>query len=213
VTERKIPKRKQNISVIIAVLGVVGIFAGFSRLPSPPPGEVSRLAGHFKLDWQNLPPAPMPPGGVVFPFTQQVKHYGYYLTMIGASAALGDLDGDGLPNDLCITDVRAKSITVGPVPGTGDRYPRFTLDFGPGFDRRTAHPSVCRIADMNEDGLADIFVAFWGRPPMLLLRRAPADLKPGAPLSMASFKVQELVSDPTQRWRRSSGPHPRQLRG
>jgi len=200
VADRKIPKRKQNIYVVLAVLGVIGVLAGFSRLPSPPPGEVPRLASHFKLDWQNLPPAPMPPGGVVFPIIEKAKHYGYYLTMVGASAALGDLDGDGLPNDLCITDVRAKSITVGPVPGTGNRYPTFSLDFGPAFDRRTASPSVCRIADMNEDGLADIFVAFWGRPPMLLLRRAPGDLKPGAPLSMASFKVQELTSDPTQRW-------------
>jgi enediyne biosynthesis protein E4 len=200
VADRKIPKRKQNIYVVLAVLGVIGVLAGFSRLPSPPAGEVPRLASHFKFDWQNLPPAPMPPGGVVFPIIAKAKHYEYYLTMIGASAALGDLDGDGLPNDLCITDVRAKSITVGPVPGTGDRYPKFSLDFGPAFDRRTAYPSVCRIADMNEDGLADIFVAFWGRPPMLLLRRAPADLKPGAPLSMASFKVQELTSDPTQRW-------------
>jgi hypothetical protein len=68
VADRKISKRKQNIYVVLAVLGVVGVLAGFSRLPSPPPGEVSRLAGHFKLDWQNLPPAPMPPGGVVFSF-------------------------------------------------------------------------------------------------------------------------------------------------
>ena len=87
---------------------------------------------------------------VVFPFGEKFKHFGYYLTMIGASAALGDLDGDGLPNDLCITDVRAKSITVGPVPGTGNRYPTFSLDFGPGFDRRTAHPSVCRVFDIGE---------------------------------------------------------------
>jgi len=200
VTERKIPKRKQNIYVVLAVLGVVGILAGFSRLPSPPPGEVSRLAGHFKFDWQNLPPAPIPEGGVVFPVNKSAKQLRFYLNMVGASAALGDLDGDGLPNDLCLTDTRAKSITVGPVPGTGDRYARFSLEFGPLFDRVTEYPSLCRIADMNEDGLADIFVAFWGRPPLLLLRRAPGDLKPGAPLSMASFKVVELVPGLSQRW-------------
>ena len=65
--DRKIPKRKQNIYVVFAVLGVVGVLAGFSRLPSPPPGEAALLASHFKLDWQNLPPAPMPEGGVVSP--------------------------------------------------------------------------------------------------------------------------------------------------
>jgi len=200
VADRKIPKRKQNIYVVLAVLSVIVVLAGFSRLPSPPPGEVARLASHFKFDWQYLPPAPIPEGGVVFPVNKSAKQLGYYLNMVGASAAFGDLDGDGLPNDLCITDIRAKSITVGPAPGTGNRYPRFSLEFGSLFDRVTEYPSLCRIADMNEDGLADIFVAFWGRPPLLLLRRAPDDLKPGAPLSMASYKVVELVPGLSERW-------------
>jgi enediyne biosynthesis protein E4 len=200
VTDRKVPKRKQNIYVVLAVIGVVGVLAGFSRLPSPPPGEVARLASHFKFDWQYLPPAPIPEGGVVFPVNKTAKHMGFYLNLVGASAAFGDLDGDGLPNDLCLTDIRAKSITVSPAPGTGNRYPPFSLEFGPLFDRVTEYPSLCRIADMNEDGLADIFVAFWGRPPLLLLRRAPADLPAGAPLSMASFKVRELVPGLSQRW-------------
>ncbi len=198
--DRKIPKRKQNIYVVLAVLSVIGVLAGFSKLPSPPPGEVARLASHFKFDWQYLPPAPIPQGGVVFPVNKSAKHMQLYLNLVGASAALGDLDGDGLPNDLCLTDIRAKSITVSPVPGTGNRYPQFSLDFGPLFDRVTEYPTLCRIADMNEDGLADIFVAFWGRPPVLLLRRAPDDLKPGAPLTMASFKVVELVPGLSERW-------------
>jgi hypothetical protein len=53
---------------------------------------------------------------------------------------------------------------------------------------------------MNEDGLADIFIGFYGRPPLLLLRKATADLKPGAPLSMDSYTVQELVPGLNQRW-------------
>ena len=199
-TERKVPKRKQNIYVVLAVVGVTGMLAGFSKLPGPPPGEVARLASHFKFDLQYLPAAPIPEGGVVFPVNKTAQHMGFYLNLVGASAALGDLDGDGLPNDLCLTDIRAKSITVAPVPGTGNRYPPFRLEFGSLFDRVTEYPSLCRIADMNEDGLADIFVAFWGRPPLLLLRRAPSDLTAGAPLSMASFKVQELVPGLSQRW-------------
>lgn len=124
----------------------------------------------------------------------------FYFYQIGASAALGDLDGDGLPNDMCITDVRAKTMMVMPAPGTGARYAPFVIDFGALVDRVTEYPTVCRIADMNEDGLADIFVGFYGRPPLLFLRRAPPDLQPLAPLSMTSFEVVEIVPGLKERW-------------
>jgi hypothetical protein len=194
------PKRKQNVQVLLAVFGVVGVLAGFSRLPDPPSGEAARLSDHFKFAWQLLPPVPIPAGGVVFPVNKSAAHMQFYFYQIGASAALGDLDGDGLPNDLCLTDPRAKSMEISPAPGTGDRYAAFVVDFGSLFDRVTEYPTVCRIADMNEDGLADLFVAFYGRPPLLLLRRAPGDLPPHAPLSMASFAVSELVPGLSQRW-------------
>jgi enediyne biosynthesis protein E4 len=198
--DKKIPPRKQNLQILFAVFCIVGVLGWLSRLPGVPPGEAARLALPFRFTWQTLPPAPIPAGGVVFPVNKTAKHMQFYFYQVGASAALGDLDGDGLPNDLCLTDVRAKSMTVSPVPGTGARYAPFVVDFGKFFDRVTEYPSVCRIADMNEDGLADIFVAFYGRPPLLLLRRAPADLKPNAPLSMASFSVVELVPGLNQRW-------------
>jgi hypothetical protein len=123
-----------------------------------------------------------------------------YFYEIGGSAALGDLDGDGLPNDLVITDIRAKTAIVKPAPGTGNRYAPFELDFGRLVDRVTEYPTLVRVADMNEDGLEDIFVAFYGRPPLLLLRRAPDDLKPQASLSMDSFRIIELVPGLNQRW-------------
>jgi hypothetical protein len=192
--------RHQNVWVVLTVLSVVGVLAVLARPPAPPADEAARLAARFKFAWQTLPAAPMPAGGVVHDVNKTVKHLQFYYYQLGGSAALGDLDGDGLPNDLCLTDIRAKTLTVSPVPNTGDRYPAFVLDAGERIDRRTEHPSVCRIADMNEDGLADLFVAFWGRPPLLLLRRASAGLQPAAPLAMASFAVAELVADPRQRW-------------
>jgi hypothetical protein len=198
--ENNSPQKRQNFQVVLTVFCVIGTLAGLSRLPSPAPGEVASLAAHFHFTRQLLPPVPIPAGGVVFPVNKTATHMQYYFYQIGASAALGDLDGDGLPNDLCLTDVRAKSAMVMPVPGTGERYAPFVLDFGDLVDRTTEYPTVCRFADMNEDGLTDIFVAFYGRAPLLLLRRAGKDLKPDTPLSMASFKVVELVPGLRQRW-------------
>jgi hypothetical protein len=192
--------RRQNFQVILAVLGVVGALAAFARIPEPSPAEAARLADHFRIDWSRLPAIPIPPGGVVFPANKTAAHMQFYFYQIGASAALGDLDGDGLPNDVCLTDVRAKSAMVRPVPGTGERYAPFVLDFGKLVDRVTEYPTVCRIADMNEDGVADILVTFYGRPPLLLLSRAPSDLQPNAPLTMASFSIAELVPGLHQRW-------------
>jgi enediyne biosynthesis protein E4 len=190
----------KSLPVQISVFGVVGALALLARLPDPQPGEAARLAARFRFAVQPLPPVPIPAGGVVFPVNKSASHMQFYFYQIGASAALGDLDGDGLPNDLVITDVRAKSVMVMPVPGTGNRYAPFVLDFGKFFDPVTEYPTVVRIADMNEDGLADIFVGYYGRPPLLLLRRAPSNLQPRAPLSMASFEVVELVPGLSQRW-------------
>jgi hypothetical protein len=191
--------RYNRIPVLLAVLVVVAALAALARMPSPPAADVARLAARFHFDVQKLDPIPVP-SDVVYPVNPIAKHMQFYYYQVGESAALGDLDGDGLPNDLCQTDVRAKTAMVRPVPGTGDRYKPFILDFGKYVDRVTEYPSVCRIADMNEDGLADIFIAFYGRPPLLLLRKATADLKPGAPISMDSYVIQELIPGLNERW-------------
>ncbi|MGD0134892.1 MAG: VCBS repeat-containing protein [Bryobacteraceae bacterium] len=185
--------------VIVAVLAVVAALSALARIPHAPAGEAARLASRFRFSMEKLPLVPIP-ADVVYPVNQMAKQMQYYYYQVGESAALGDLDGDGLPNDLCQTDVRAKSAWISPVPGTGARYAPFKLEFGKYFDPITEYPSVCRIADMNEDGLEDIFIGFYGRPPLLLLRKASADLKPGAPLSMDSYTVQELVPGLNQRW-------------
>lgn len=194
------PQKKANLPVVIAVVFVTTALAAMARMQHVSNAELLRLAAPFRFDLQALPPVPIPAGGVVFPANKTATHMQFYFYQIGASAALGDLDGDGLPNDLCLTDVRAKRAMIRPVPGTGDRYTPFVLDFGKLVDPVTEYPTVCRFADMNEDGLEDIFVAFYGRPPLLLLRRAPADLAPNSPLSMASFKVVELVPGLSERW-------------
>lgn len=196
------PQRHHNIYVI-AVVGVVGGVLGWqSRLPGASRADVTELAAQFRMNTTALAlaPVPMPAGGAVYPINKTATHMAFYFMQVGQSAALGDLDGDGLANDLCQTDVRAKSLYVSPAPTTGDRFAPFTADFGSRVDRTTVHPSICRFADMNEDGLTDMFVAFYGRPPLLLLRKAPAAIMAGGPLTQASFEIAELVPGLTERW-------------
>src|SRR4030095_10822767 len=110
--DKKAPQRKQNFQVVFTVIAVVAVLAYLSRLPGVPPGEAARLATQFQFAWQPIPQPPVPAGGVEFPVNKTVRHMAFYFYQVGESAALGDIDGDGLPNDLCQTDVQTKSAIV-----------------------------------------------------------------------------------------------------
>ena len=82
-------------------------------------------------------------------------------------------------------------MTVAPAPGTGARYRPFTLDAAPlPYDARTTAPMGCLPGDFDADGRLDLLVYYWGRTPVLFLRRA------GTP----------------QRGSGPKGPEPRRLR-
>lgn len=182
------------------VLASIGALAWISRAPQAPPSEIEGLARRFSLEAEAVPANPLPEGGVIHAVNKTAEYQKYYMYQVGASAALGDLDGDGLPNDLCLVDIRSKTVVLRPAPGTGARYAPFTLELGDRVNLATAMPALCRVTDLNEDGLADLFIGVYGRTPLLLLRRDPGDLAPGAPLSMASYAVRDLVAEPERAW-------------
>src|SRR4029077_17391479 len=105
--------------------------------------------------------------------------------------------GDGLPNDIIYVDPRTDLVTVTPAPGTGDRYRPFALDVSPlPYDAATTAPMGTLAGDFNEDGLMDVLVYFWGRTPVLFLRKPGS---PGNPLSRADYVATELCDEP-ERW-------------
>ena len=124
-----------------------------------------------------------------------------WISTVGAGVALGDLDGDGLANDYCLVDPRTDSVIVSPVPGTGERYSPFTLRPDPSvYDPATMAPMGCLMADLNEDGLMDLVVYYWGRTPVAFLQLERADKR----LSSRSFLSQELVPG-KERWYTNAG--------
>src|SRR5882672_7570129 len=95
IAAKRAHSRKWNVAVVAVVFCVWGSLAGLARLPDTTASEMSALAARFKFALQTLPPNPIPAGGVTFPVNKTAAHMGFYFFQIGASAALGDLDGDG----------------------------------------------------------------------------------------------------------------------
>jgi hypothetical protein len=157
------------------VLAAVFAIYGFARLPEISSSECRALASRFSFNRLQLPELngrPRRLSRVVHPDLERVSGW---VSVVGAAVALNDLDGNGLPDDVCYVDARTDQVVVAPVPGTAQRYAPFELDPSPlRYDANTMAPMGCLPGDFNEDGLTDILVYYWGRTPIMFLR------KPGA---------------------------------
>jgi hypothetical protein len=176
---------------------------GMARFPSLPAVERVNLAAPFKFEKLPLPEMANHPA---YKYVRQVHptlaRISAWVSSLGAAAAMEDLDGDGLPNDLVYVDPRTDLVTVAPVPGTGNRYAPFTLNPAPlPYNAATMAPMGILIGDFNEDGLMDILVYYWGRSPVIFLRRKTAGVEPGktAAITAADYAPSEL-SAAGERW-------------
>jgi hypothetical protein len=174
-------------------LAVVSVLAVMMTFPRTSEADRDRLAAHYAFTRQAISTEQWSgtPVRRVEPALQGIRSW---ISAVGAGVALSDVDGDGLSNDVCLVDPRFDTVSLAPAPGTGDRYPRRTLvPTGIPFDARTTAPTGCVPGDFNEDGYTDLLVHYWGRSPVLFLRRAGVPLRdPGA------FVARDLV--PPQVW-------------
>lgn len=184
-----------SITAFVVVLALLLL----TEYPKLSPGETSQLAARFHFTKKPLPEVDgHPPYKNVREVHPSLQRISAWISSLGAGAALADLDGDGLPNDLIYVDPRTDLVTVTPAPGTGDRYRPFALNASPlPYDAATTAPMGALAGDFNEDGLMDVLVYYWGRTPVLFLRQK--DESAGAGLSRSSYTATELVTT-GERW-------------
>jgi len=180
---------KHYITPLVA-LGVITVLYHLAQLPKTSPAERQQLAQRFHFSQLPLPEIPNIEKRTRRPVNPHFEHIAGWISAVGAAAALNDLDGDGLPNDLCRVETRTNQVIVAPVPGTGNRYSPFTLSPAPllPYDDQTMAPMGCLPADLNEDARLDVLVYYWGRTPVAFLKTP-----------QGTYQPVEMVS-PLERW-------------
>jgi hypothetical protein len=183
---------RRQAARIIALALMTTAYA-LARPPELSPGERQALAATFRFDGAALPTLPDTPARSQRAVHPSLGSIASWISAVGAAVALNDLDGDGLPNDVCYVETRSDRVIVGPVPGTGERFAPFSLDPEPlPFDRATMAPMGALMADLNEDGLTDVLVYYWGRPPLAFVRRRGSN-PDASSLSTACFARREVA--------------------
>ena len=189
-----LPAWLRGRATILSGIALVAVAYGFTRQPAPSAAERYARAARFRFDRQPLPEPAHGPYKYIRAVHPSLRRIAGWMSTLGAAVSLADLDADGLSNDMCRVEPRTDQVIVSPVPGTGARYHPFALETGSlPYDAATTAPMGCLAADLNEDGLMDLMVYYWGRTPIAFLRKSGA---PGvqAPLSAADFWPIDLVS-------------------
>ncbi len=176
------------------LITLVGVVAARPRIDAD---ELTKLAAPFAFETIALPESLTPKANVAITHPD-LNHISGWVSAVGASVAVGDLDGDGLFNDLCQTDPRTKEVLVMPAPTTGARFELFTAPVENHFDAKIGFPTGCMVGDFNEDGRDDLLVYFFGATPVILLR------KPEVALGKSAFTVVRLPAPSGALWYTSS---------
>lgn len=193
-----IPKFIRRHAARLVAIALCFCLYGFTKLPEISQAERAGLAKGLQFQKMSLPEIAGPERRSFRPVNPSLQRIAAWISTVGASVALNDLDNDGLPNDVCSVDTRTDQVIVAPVPGTPARFQPFELHPGATlFQRETMAPMGCLPGDVNEDGMMDIIVYYWGRTPVAFLHKKRG--APASPLSGEAYAVQEIVPG-GERW-------------
>lgn len=178
------------VTPLVALALVAGLGYATER-PALSSSERAQAAGRYSFERSYLNDE-LPGSRRLRDVQPGLRHIEGWISSVGASVGLADFEGAGVDQDMCLVDVRDDSVTVAPVPGTGDRFAPITLVPDDLTWDSTMAPMGCVPADVNDDGLLDVIVFYWGRSPVLFLRQ-------DRPLGPGAFTADELVQ-PMQVW-------------
>ncbi|TDB72553.1 CRTAC1 family protein [Micromonospora sp. KC723] len=179
---------RRNLAGVLALAVMASLFFA-SRLPSASAAEREDLAERYAFSPTSIALPAGFPQQTIRKVNQRYRNIDAWISSVGSGVAMNDLDGDGLANDLCVTDPRTDQVVVTPTPGAkADRYAPFALDPAPLPMNDVMAPMGCVPGDFNEDGRMDLLVYLWGRTPIIYLARDGA-----RSLSTAAYRPTELV--------------------
>jgi hypothetical protein len=163
---------RRQLTGVIALVVVVAFYFSVT-LPQASAGEKNDMASRYSFAGHSIALPASDKQQTIRKVNQAYKHIDAWMSSVGASVAMNDLDGDGLPNDLCLVDPRTDQVIVSPTPGKGEnRYTAFALSAAPLPMNDVMAPQGCVPGDFNEDGRLDLLVYMWGRTPILYLQKA-----------------------------------------
>ncbi|WP_433328117.1 CRTAC1 family protein [Spirillospora sp. CA-294931] len=183
--------RKRRFVPGIVVLSLITALFFVARLPEASSEDKNKLASRYSFTEM---PIAMPPGYRPTQDIRQVnpayRHLRSWISAVGASVALNDLQGNGREDDLCVVDTRTDQVivTYAPTAPAADRFTPFALDAAPLPMGRAIAPMGCTPGDFNGDARPDLMVNYWGRTPVLFLARSTATA-----LSPTAYAPVELV--------------------
>ena len=124
---------RRRATLVVSAAIVVSLYV-MTRERTLSRAESEEVVNNFRFSRTPLPEVNNhPPYKYVRKVHPSVRHIRAYVSTLGASVALGDLDGDGRQNDVVWVDPRTDQVICGPVPATVLRYETFALDPGSSF--------------------------------------------------------------------------------
>lgn len=184
---------KRHARRLVAIAILAAALTAYHLSTMPPTVDMSQVRYAYAFSRHTLPTVPGPERRVIRPMHPDLQHVNAFMSTLGAGAALTDVDGDGLPNDVCYVETATDQVIVTPAPGTGERYKSFALNANlktPLYTRTTMGPMGCLAADLDEDGRTDLVVYYAGRTPLLFLSRPKS---PDDPPSAENFVPVDII--------------------